>query len=66
MSQHPTPRKRVAILLENQFEDSAYQVPSTALRKAGVTVSVIGSRMNEGTKTSMVPLQSNRLLRQLK
>lgn len=48
MSHHPTPRKRIAILLENQFEGSAYQVPSTALRKAGGTVSVIGSRMNEG------------------
>lgn len=47
MPHHATPRKRIAILLENQFEDSAFQVPSTALRKAGATVAVIGSRMNE-------------------
>ena len=41
------PRKRVSILLENQFEDSLLQVPTTALRKAGATVTILGSRMNE-------------------
>ena len=30
-----TPKKRIAILLENQFEDAMFQVPNTALRKAG-------------------------------
>lgn len=38
---------RVAILIENQFEDFLFQVPYQALQKAGAKVSVIGSRMNE-------------------
>ncbi len=38
---------RVAILIENQFEDFLFQVPYQALQKAGAKISVIGSRMNE-------------------
>ena len=39
--------KRVAILVENQFEDSEFQVPYNALKQAGVKVVVLGSRMND-------------------
>ncbi|ESA36641.1 intracellular family [Leptolyngbya sp. Heron Island J] len=39
--------KRVAILIENKFEDLEFQIPHTALQKAGATVTVLGSRMNE-------------------
>ncbi len=39
--------KRVAILVENQFEDFLFQVPYQALQKAGAKVTVLGSRMNE-------------------
>ncbi|KAI9129778.1 DJ-1/PfpI/YhbO family deglycase/protease [Acaryochloris sp. CCMEE 5410] len=37
----------VAILLENQFEDSEFQVPYTALLQATAQVKVIGTRMND-------------------
>ena len=39
--------KRVAILMENQFEDFLFQVPYQALKQAGAKVTIIGSRMNE-------------------
>ncbi|HEX8708241.1 MAG TPA: DJ-1/PfpI/YhbO family deglycase/protease [Pyrinomonadaceae bacterium] len=39
--------KKVAILVEMNFEDSEFQVPYTALQKAGAEVTVLGSRMNE-------------------
>ncbi|MDV3348938.1 DJ-1/PfpI family protein [Leptothoe sp. LEGE 181152] len=39
--------KKVAILIENQFEDLEFQVPYTALQKAGATVTVLGARMND-------------------
>lgn len=39
--------KRVAILIENQFEDSLFQVPYQALQQAGAKVTILGSRMNE-------------------
>ena len=39
--------KRVAILVENNFEDSEFQIPYTALKAAGAEVSVLGSRVNE-------------------
>ncbi|MGV2828116.1 DJ-1/PfpI family protein [Myxosarcina sp. GI1(2024)] len=39
--------KRVAILIENQFEDFLFRVPYQALQQAGAKVSIIGSRMNE-------------------
>lgn len=42
--------KRVAILVEKNFEDSEFQVPYTALQKAGAQVTVLGSRMNEEYK----------------
>ncbi len=42
--------KRVAILVEKNFEDSEFQVPYTALQKAGAQVIVLGSRMNEEYK----------------
>ncbi|PZD71225.1 General stress protein 18 [Acaryochloris thomasi RCC1774] len=38
---------RIAILLENQFEDSEFQVPYTALLQASADVKVIGTRMND-------------------
>jgi protease I len=40
-------RVRVAILIENSFEDSEFQVPYTALKQANAEVTVIGSRMND-------------------
>ncbi|HKQ52056.1 MAG TPA: DJ-1/PfpI/YhbO family deglycase/protease [Pyrinomonadaceae bacterium] len=42
-----TSRKRVAILVEKNFEDSEFQIPYNALKEAGAEVSVLGSRMNE-------------------
>lgn len=39
--------KRVAILMENQFEDFLFQVPYQALQQAGAKVTILGSRMNE-------------------
>lgn len=39
--------KRVAILIEKDFEDAEFQIPYTALQAAGAEVTVLGSRMNE-------------------
>jgi protease I len=39
--------KKVAILIENQFEDLEFQIPLNALQSAGAKVLVLGSRMNE-------------------
>lgn len=39
--------KKVAILVEKNFEDSEFQIPYTALQEAGAEVTVLGSRMNE-------------------
>ncbi|MGB7926422.1 MAG: DJ-1/PfpI/YhbO family deglycase/protease [Pyrinomonadaceae bacterium] len=39
--------KKVAILIEQSFEDSEFQIPYTALQDAGAEVTVLGSRMNE-------------------
>jgi protease I len=39
--------KKVAILIEKNFEDSEFQIPYTALQDAGAEVTVLGSRMNE-------------------
>ncbi len=39
--------KRVAILIENQFEDFLFQVPYQALQQAGAKVTILSSRMNE-------------------
>src|SRR4051794_33720967 len=39
--------KKVAILIEQNFEDSEFQIPYTALQEAGAEVTVLGSRMNE-------------------
>ncbi|WP_019506082.1 DJ-1/PfpI family protein [Pleurocapsa sp. PCC 7319] len=47
VSTNQTNPKRVAILIENQFEDFLLQVPYQALQKAGAKVCIIGSRMNE-------------------
>lgn len=44
---HPNPTKRIAILVEQGFEDSEFKVPYTAMRQAGAKVSVLGARMNE-------------------
>lgn len=43
----PPAPKRVAILVENGFEDFEFKVPYTALRQAAAKVTVLGSRMNE-------------------
>lgn len=40
-------KKRVAILVEKNFEDSEFQIPYTALQEAGAEVVVLGSRVNE-------------------
>ncbi|HEY0378291.1 MAG TPA: DJ-1/PfpI/YhbO family deglycase/protease [Pyrinomonadaceae bacterium] len=42
-----TGQKRVAILVEKNFEDSEFQIPYNALKAAGAEVTVLGSRMNE-------------------
>lgn len=39
--------KKVAILIEQHVEDSEFQIPYTALQRAGAEVTVLGSRMNE-------------------
>ena len=39
--------KKVAILIEQHFEDSEFQIPYQALQEAGAEVTVLGSRMNE-------------------
>ena len=39
--------KRVAILIEQHVEDSEFQIPYTALQRAGAEVTVLGSRVNE-------------------
>ncbi|MGC1393832.1 MAG: DJ-1/PfpI/YhbO family deglycase/protease [Coleofasciculaceae cyanobacterium] len=39
--------KRVAILVDQKFEDSEFQIPYKALQQAGAKVTVLGSRMNE-------------------
>ncbi|XGV98809.1 MAG: DJ-1/PfpI/YhbO family deglycase/protease [Leptolyngbya sp. BL-A-14] len=38
---------RVALLIEQQVEDSEFQIPYKALQQAGINVTVLGSRMNE-------------------
>lgn len=42
-----TNKKQVAILVEQKFEDSEFQIPYKALKQAGSQVTVLGSRMNE-------------------
>jgi protease I len=41
---------RVAVLVENNFEDSELQIPCAALSQAGATIALIGSRMNDEYK----------------
>jgi protease I len=43
-------KMRVAILVENNFEDSELQVPCAALSQAGASICLIGSRMNDEYK----------------
>ncbi|MDJ0704884.1 MAG: DJ-1/PfpI family protein [Leptolyngbyaceae cyanobacterium MO_188.B28] len=43
--------KKVAILIENQFEDLEFKIPYTALQKAGAIVTILGSRMNDEYKS---------------
>ncbi len=40
-------KKRAAILIDQKFEDSEFQIPYKALQQAGAEVVVLGSRMNE-------------------
>src|SRR5918999_3288695 len=42
-----TKTKRVAILIENHFEDSEFTIPRAALERAGAEVTILGSRTNE-------------------
>jgi protease I len=42
-----TKTKKVAILIENHFEDSEFTIPRAALERAGAEVTVLGSRTNE-------------------
>ena len=42
--------KRVALLIEQNVEDSEFQIPYNALKQAGADVVVLGSRMNEAYK----------------
>jgi protease I len=39
--------KKVAILIEKNFEDSEFTIPYNALKASGAEVTVLGSRMNE-------------------
>lgn len=43
-------KKKVAILIENGFEDIEFTIPCNGLRQAGMEVVVLGSRMNEKYK----------------
>jgi protease I len=54
-------KKKVAILIENDVEDSEFQVPYNALKQAGMDVVVLGSRMNETYKgkRGKVSIQAN-------
>jgi len=49
-SNNGTGKKRVAILIEQKVEDTEFQIPYNALKKAGAEVVVLGSRMNEEYK----------------
>jgi protease I len=40
-------KKKIAILIEKNFEDSEFTIPYNALKAAGAEVTVLGSRMNE-------------------
>lgn len=50
MNSHQGSAKRIAILIEQKVEDAEFQIPFTALQKAGADVVVLGSRMNEEYK----------------
>jgi protease I len=43
-------KKKVAILIENDVEDSEFQVPYNGLKQAGIEVVILGSRTNEDYK----------------
>ncbi|MDY6784652.1 MAG: DJ-1/PfpI/YhbO family deglycase/protease [Cyanobacteriota bacterium] len=47
VSTNGTQKTRVAFLLENNFEDSEFQIPYNALQQAGVETIILGSRMND-------------------
>ncbi|HEY0081829.1 MAG TPA: DJ-1/PfpI/YhbO family deglycase/protease [Pyrinomonadaceae bacterium] len=47
MTKQESSTKKVAILIENQVEDSEFLIPYNALREAGAEVTVLGSRVNE-------------------
>jgi protease I len=46
-TQQPTGTRKIAILIEKNFEDSEFQIPYNALKAAGADVTVLGSRVNE-------------------
>jgi len=45
-----TPKKRVAFLVENHFEDVEFQIPFTALRQADAEITVLGTWMDDEYK----------------
>jgi protease I len=47
MTTQSATKKKVAILIEKNFEDSEFQMPYNALKAADAEVTVLGSRMNE-------------------
>lgn len=47
MTAQSSTTKKIAILIEKNFEDSEFTIPYNALKAAGAEVSVLGSRMNE-------------------
>jgi protease I len=46
-AQQSSTKKKIAILIEKNFEDSEFTIPYNALKAAGAEVVVLGSRMNE-------------------
>ncbi len=49
-NQNGSPKTRIAILVENGFEDSEFHVPYTALQRTNAELVVLGTRMNEEYK----------------
>jgi protease I len=49
-SNNHSSKQKVAILIENEVEDSEFTVPYNGLKQAGIEVVVLGARMNEKYK----------------
>lgn len=59
VNNHQGKAKRVAILVENGFEDSEFQIPYKALQLANIETIVLGSRMNEQYKGKMAKVTAS-------